>query len=423
MPKPKQYGSILVAWLLVSSLLVIGSATIGNGPGTIYYGQGQVMTSDMTDKPAYYWDAPAKVRFGPFARYTGGPQTFGMDWSSPPGLVNVQISGCYDLATIVLNGKIIFNSVGGQGNRGDSVEGLVKYYNHMTLTLQGGCLAANAYITIQPVVQLCPECGDMAGKDITIVGGYYTGYYYDIPADHPDMGIGPIDGDTPYDHDWWDDKYFSYKQLDEIPQTGSWCNPGFGPGWFPTGWGDDGCEGGDCPPGRTDHWEECDDCEGDCADGADCNEGCVCVDGECSGDCGNPCADNGDCASGCACDDGTCVEADCYYAVQWKQKFYAPLDDTYQFEVSPYGDSWVYIDGELVFDSDWGTNYGEVTLTKGFHDIRIFHAYRGPCDDCTSQFNFGFAPNIHADAEDTDYFNVDIWGDDEWEDECFLNIW
>jgi len=324
------------------------------------------MTAEMTDKPAYYWDAPAKVRFGPFARYTGGPHTFGMDWSSPPGLVSVQISGCYDLATIVLNGKIIFNSVGGQGNRYDSVQGLVKNFNHMTLTLQGGCLAANAYVTIQPVMQLCPECGDMAGKDITIVGGYLTGYWYYMPADHPDTGTGPIAGDTPADHDWWNDRYFVEKSLWDIPE---WCNLPPPPE----------------PPTPPPHWE---------------------------------------------CDPIGGGEDACAYSVLFKQKIYAPLDDVYTLEVSPYGDTWVYIDGELVFDSDWATYgargiaYGEFQLEKGFHDLRIFHSNRdNNCEDCEMQFAFNFVPNVHADAEDPDYFNVDIWGDDEWEDDCFLNIW
>lgn len=218
MPKPNKIASLAVAWVLVGGLLLAGSATIGQGSGTILDGPGMVLTPDMTDKPSTDPTAPTKVRFGPFTRTYKHVDNFGMDWSSQSGLARILISGCYDKAQLVLNGKIIFDSFPGQGNRNDQVNVYIKDLNHMTLKLQGGCLAANVYVTVMPVIQLCPDCGDMASRDITVVGGFLTGYYYYMPTDHPDVGTGPISGDVPGDHDWWDDKYFSSKGLWDVPK-------------------------------------------------------------------------------------------------------------------------------------------------------------------------------------------------------------
>lgn len=359
MPTVSKTGSIFVAWLLIGGLLLAGSAAIGAGNGTILGGPGYVMGPEMTDKTPADLTIPAKVRFGPFHRaVSSGPQSFTMSWASTPGLAVVQISGCYDLATLSHNGKIIWSSAPGNGNRGDSVNTYVANYNHMTLTLNGGCIGANVYVTIQPVAQLCPECGDMAGRDITIVGGFMNQYNYYMPADHPAVGSGPIEGDVPSDHDWWDDKYFRFKNMVELP---TWSTP-----WPPL------------PPiDNPHHWIECDP-----------------------------------------------EDPSCFYSIRFKQTFYAPLDDTYQFEVGPFGETWIYIDDVLVYDSDWGDIYGEVTLTKGFHSIDIYHSYRGPvCDECEQQFYFSFVPNVHADADADEYFHVTLWGDDVGEEYCFLNIW
>lgn len=98
--------------------------------------------------------------------------------------------------------------------------------------------------------------------------------------------------------------------------------------------------------------------------------------------------------------------------------------------MGPFGDTWVLIDGQLVYDSDnaglgkRGNAYGEVEIEKGFHRLDIYHAYRdNACDPVQSQFAFNFVPNIHDDVDDDEYFHVELYGDDPGEEFCFLNSW
>ena len=56
----------------------------------------------------------------------------------------------------------------------------------------------------------------------------YTGWFYNLPASHPDVEIdisGLQTGDVPSNHDWWDDKYLAFTEQD----------PGleFGDDWWP----------------------------------------------------------------------------------------------------------------------------------------------------------------------------------------------
>ena len=63
------------------------------------------------------------------------------------------------------------------------------------------------------------------------------GYYYNLPEDHPEVG-GPITGlvlgDSPFNHDWYDDKYLSFIQNDDL------TNFNFPMDYFPV---DDGLPG------------------------------------------------------------------------------------------------------------------------------------------------------------------------------------
>lgn len=46
----------------------------------------------------------------------------------------------------------------------------------------------------------------------------YVGNYYNLPDDHPDVEgdiTGVVTGDSPFNHDWYDDKYFSFSRVDE----------------------------------------------------------------------------------------------------------------------------------------------------------------------------------------------------------------
>lgn len=73
----------------------------------------------------------------------------------------------------------------------------------------------------------------------------YTGRYYNLPADHPDVEgevTGAVPGDTPFNHDWYDDQYFSFERND--------MNLTFGSSWFPV---DEGLEGD--PQYFAVHWQ------------------------------------------------------------------------------------------------------------------------------------------------------------------------
>jgi len=55
------------------------------------------------------------------------------------------------------------------------------------------------------------------------ISGYY-GNYYNLPEDHPDVEgpiTGLIQGDSPYNHDWYNDSYFSFNRLDESLDFGN----------------------------------------------------------------------------------------------------------------------------------------------------------------------------------------------------------
>ncbi len=60
--------------------------------------------------------------------------------------------------------------------------------------------------------------------------GYFA-YYYNLPADHPDVEIEDAGGpdDVPSNHDWWDEAYYAFEQED----------PGleFGDQWWPVNTG------------------------------------------------------------------------------------------------------------------------------------------------------------------------------------------
>lgn len=63
----------------------------------------------------------------------------------------------------------------------------------------------------------------------------YTGLYFNLPGDHPEVEgnvTGVVPGDSPFNHDWYDDVYFSFERND--------LNLTFGSSWFPV---DEGLEG------------------------------------------------------------------------------------------------------------------------------------------------------------------------------------
>ncbi len=74
--------------------------------------------------------------------------------------------------------------------------------------------------------------------------GYWADYF-NLPADHPEVEIdisGLVPGDSPFNHDWYDAQYFSFRQVD----------PGleFGENWWPV---DEGLEGD--PQYFAVHWK------------------------------------------------------------------------------------------------------------------------------------------------------------------------
>jgi fibro-slime domain-containing protein len=74
---------------------------------------------------------------------------------------------------------------------------------------------------------------------VSVIGHRVTGFvgqYYNLPSDHPDVGgeiTGVVTGDSPFNHDWYDNGYFSFERTDSNLQ--------FGIGFFPVddGWPDD----------------------------------------------------------------------------------------------------------------------------------------------------------------------------------------
>ncbi len=68
-----------------------------------------------------------------------------------------------------------------------------------------------------------PDVPDFGGCD----DGYYADYY-NLPADHPEVELdigGIVTGDSPANHDWWDEQYFVRREVDP--------NLEFGDGWWP----------------------------------------------------------------------------------------------------------------------------------------------------------------------------------------------
>ncbi len=73
----------------------------------------------------------------------------------------------------------------------------------------------------------------------------YHGMYYNLPADHPDVGgsiTGYVPGDSPFNHDWYSSKYFSFERMDS--------NLEFGDNFYPV---NDGLPGD--PHYFAVHWE------------------------------------------------------------------------------------------------------------------------------------------------------------------------
>jgi fibro-slime domain-containing protein len=73
----------------------------------------------------------------------------------------------------------------------------------------------------------------------------YTGRYFNLPGDHPEVEgniTGVVKGDCPFNHDWYDDIYFSFERNDP--------NLTFGGTWFPV---DEGLPGD--PYHFAVHWQ------------------------------------------------------------------------------------------------------------------------------------------------------------------------
>lgn len=62
------------------------------------------------------------------------------------------------------------------------------------------------------------------------------------------------------------------------------------------------------------------------------------------------------------------------YTVEWKGKIYVPTDGPYRFGTESRDGSWLFVDERMIVDNGKGTGdyvEGSLTLTAGFHDIRI----------------------------------------------------
>jgi fibro-slime domain-containing protein len=74
-----------------------------------------------------------------------------------------------------------------------------------------------------PTPDTAPPADPYSGCD----DGFFADYY-NLPADHPDVegeSTGVRTGDSPYNHDWYDSKYWVWRTNDK--------NLNFGDGWFP----------------------------------------------------------------------------------------------------------------------------------------------------------------------------------------------
>ena len=55
----------------------------------------------------------------------------------------------------------------------------------------------------------------------------FTGRYYNLPEDHLEVGgaiTGIVPGDSPFNHDWYDEQYLAFERIDQ--------NLTFGNSWF-----------------------------------------------------------------------------------------------------------------------------------------------------------------------------------------------